>query len=84
MAVSESTKLLVKRRVNSRCEDCLQQLPLECHHLNYRSDEVDNLVATCRTCHRRRHILLCGEFSRDPEEVVWEREAYYEALTKDD
>jgi 5-methylcytosine-specific restriction endonuclease McrA len=48
----------VLARAGSRCEDCGAEAALDVHHKTYRnfggSEQLSDLVATCRTCHEKR------------------------------
>lgn len=55
MSFKESTKLEAKRKAHFRCCLCEKIVPLDVHHIELESrggsDELDNAVALCPTCH---------------------------------
>jgi 5-methylcytosine-specific restriction endonuclease McrA len=86
------------RRAGGCCEDCGERLPLELHHLRYRTDywpdmeggskpifgreTVDDLAALCRDCHHARHVDPNGGFWADPEEMAEHWAPYRWAMDK--
>jgi hypothetical protein len=59
--VSEKTRKLVLNRDGYACTKCLRSHHLQVHHLDPRrkkgSDEPDNLVTLCETCHQEWTVL---------------------------
>ena len=73
MAVSESTRRLVRERANRYCEYChaderWQFIRFTMDHIRPQSaggsDEADNLALACRNCNERRGNRISG---RDPD-----------------
>jgi hypothetical protein len=64
---------LVNRRIQARgggCEICRVDVPLDVHHLNYRSfgyETPSDIMELCRDCHRKRH-RQCGW----PKDASWQ------------
>ncbi len=68
------------RKANGICDDCHQPAPftsrksrlpyLEVHHIKMLKDggpdTIDNVIALCPNCHRRRHFGLESKLTHDP------------------
>ena len=57
-----------------RCRMCGKtdrEVPLECHHINYRSffneDLYKDLISLCPECHRAVHRMMCRPTGRWPD-----------------
>ena len=83
--IPASVRNVVLRRAAGHCEQCNTECrTLELHHLTYDGrrypdpifgDETpDDLMALCRQCHLRKHLLPSGAFEADIDEVraVWD------------
>jgi cytochrome c553 len=56
----QESREIVLKRDNYTCVDCGNKELLKVHHLDYTSDEPDNLITLCASCHRKRHPINDG------------------------
>jgi 5-methylcytosine-specific restriction endonuclease McrA len=71
-SIPSNVRDAVLNRAMGLCEDCGLANRLELHHETYAHvgrESPDELTALCRSCHRRRHIDLLGDWWNDPEEM---------------
>ena len=60
--VSHKYSDVVLARDNNTCADCgghsetVSNGSMVAHHLDYTSDEPENLITLCASCHRKRHM----------------------------
>jgi hypothetical protein len=64
MSLKIKDKARIIARQDSKCAKCLQQKPLDIHHIVFKacggSNRRDNLMALCRECHDYIH-LICSK-----------------------
>lgn len=72
----QHVSFLKKMHAEFRCEDCgATGVPLEAHHLHYRSlwrEQLSDLVCCCRGCHQARH-----------DEIERQKRDAYQPMTSD-
>jgi len=78
-------RFIVRKRARGKCERCGLGLPLDLHHLHYRTvgrETPADLLALCRDCHDAAHRDANGTFWRDPSEMADYWEDYSEEMGK--
>jgi 5-methylcytosine-specific restriction endonuclease McrA len=85
--IPEKTRNEVNRRASGCCEDCGERLALQLHHLHYDTigcESPEDLQALCDGCHERKHYDEEGNFWKDPQELKNIRDAFDNAISKQD
>ena len=81
--IPRKTRLQVFRRCQGLCEGCGEFVQLTLHHLHYDTvgrERPEDLEALCWPCHKQRHRDINWDYWRDPQEMFWHWESYWNEL----
>lgn len=56
----DTKNILIKKKINNKCERCNSQKNLCCHHkdMNKKNNNMENLIIFCKSCHIKEHYKI--------------------------